>query len=91
MKMKKQSVENWLNEVSYGSFDGYVPSAFALNFVNFIKLVNGGKGEANVTPVVHYKMLDQLTGEKKRLANLCSRGLAKTSLFGEYLDRKSVV
>jgi predicted phage terminase large subunit-like protein len=83
--MKKQAVEEWLKEVSYETFDNYVPSKFALNYVNFIKLVNDGRGESNKTPVIHYQMLDQLAGNKKRLANLCSRGLAKTTLFGEYL------
>jgi predicted phage terminase large subunit-like protein len=31
------------------------------------------------------RMLDQLAGPHTRLANLCSRGLAKTTLFCEYL------
>lgn len=83
--MIKQSVEQWLNEVSYKEDPDYVPSKFALNYVNFIKLVNGGTGESNNTPVIHYRMLDQLAGPKRRLANLCSRGMGKTVLFGEYL------
>lgn len=85
--MVKKTVEEWLNSVDYASLNSgnYVPSVFALNYVNFIKLVNGEAGESNLTPVVHLKMLDELAGKRTRLANLCSRGMAKTTLFGEYL------
>ena len=83
--MEKKTVDTWLNEVSYKNDPNYIPSTFALNYINFIKLVNSGVGESNVTPVVHYRMLDLLAGNKKRLANLCSRGFGKTVLFGEYL------
>lgn len=85
--MLKQSVEEYLNQINYGEdpLNPYIPSAFALNFVNFIKLVNGSTGETNKSPVVHMRMLDQLAGTKVRLANLCSRGLGKTTLFAEYL------
>ena len=81
----KQSVETWLNTVSYDDDPTYVPSKFALEFVTFIKLVNGGKGEENKTPVIHYKMLDQIHGKQQNIANMCSRGMAKTTLMGEYL------
>lgn len=83
----KQTVDEWLNQVDYDSLnDGsYVPTAFALKFTNFIKLVNGREGEENKTPVVHLKMLDQIAGQKQNIANLCARGLAKTTLFFEYL------
>jgi predicted phage terminase large subunit-like protein len=63
----------------------YVPSAFALEFVVFIKLVNGVEGEENTTPLVHYYMLDTLTENGARIVNLCHRGIAKTTLMGEYL------
>lgn len=84
---KKQTVDQWLDEVDYAFLnDGsYVPSEFALAFVNFIKLVNGGQGESHPSPVVHMAMLDKLAGPKTRLANLCSRGLGKTTLMIEYL------
>lgn len=82
---KKQSVEEWLNEVDYSIDPNYVPSEFALEFVSFIKLVNGDRGEENKTPVVHYKMLDQIVGKKQNTVNMCHRGLAKTTIFGEYL------
>lgn len=83
----KQNVDDWLNQVDYESLNqgNYVPSEFALNFMNFIKLVNGAEEEEHKTPVVHLKMLDEITGQKGRIANLCSRGLAKTTLFFEYL------
>lgn len=84
---KKKSVDDWLDEVDYGAMNtgNYVPSKFALNFMNFIKLVNGEQGESNKTPVVHLKMLDKIAGKKQRIANLCARGMAKTTLMFEYL------
>ena len=56
--MKKKTVDDYLNEVSYKDNDTYVPSDFSLMFVNLIKQINGGEGEENKTPVVHYKMLE---------------------------------
>ena len=85
MNKDKKSVEEWLNTVEYGTDSTYVPSDFALEFVNFIKLVNGNEGEENLTPVVHYKMLDNVAGKEQDLLNLCHRGIAKTAVFGEYL------
>lgn len=85
---KAPTVDDWLDRVDYSYLnDGaYIPSQFALNYVNFIKLVNGEQGESHPSPVVHMRMLDQLADPKsQQLANLCSRGLAKTTLFGEYL------
>ena len=81
----KKSVDTWLNEVLYETEDDYVPSTFGLEFINFIKLVNGGEGEENKTPVLHYKMLDQITGKKKNIANMLFRGSGKTTLMSEYL------
>lgn len=85
--LKAQSVDAWLYEVDYAVLnDGnYEPGTFALEMMNFIKLVNGATGEENKTPVVHLRMLDEVEGQKSRIANLCSRGLAKTTLFFEYL------
>jgi phage terminase large subunit-like protein len=81
-----KKVEEWLREIDYGEGqERYVPGEFSLEFVNFLKLVNGEKGEENATPVIHYRMLDQLAGGEKNICNLCARGLAKTSLMGEYL------
>ncbi len=81
----KRTVEEWLERVDYSADPDYVPGKFALEFINFVKLVNGGEGEENVTPVIHYKMLDNIAGKKTSICNMCSRGMAKTSIFGEYL------
>jgi phage terminase large subunit-like protein len=78
-------VEDYLNAVSYEVDPSYVPSDFALEFVTFIKLVNGAEGEEHKTPVVHYYMLDTLYQGGTRIANLCHRGMAKTTVMGEYL------
>lgn len=78
-------VEEYLNDIDYKEDSKYVPSDFALEFVTFIKLVNGQQGEEHKTPVVHYKMLDTITHGGTRIINLCHRGIAKTTLMGEYL------
>mgnify|MGYP003651138570 FL=1 len=78
-------VEEHLQAMDYNVDPEYVPSAFALEFVVFIKLVNGVEGEENTTPLVHYYMLDTLTENGARIVNLCHRGIAKTTLMGEYL------
>jgi len=81
----QKKVEDYLNSTDYKSDPYYVPSDFALEFVTFIKLVNGEDGEENLTPLVHYHMLDTITFGGTRIANLCHRGIAKTTLMGEYL------
>lgn len=83
--VSKMTVEDYLNQTNYTVDPDYVPSDFALLFINFIKLVNGTDGEENKTPMVHYKMLDTITQGGKRIINLCHRGIAKTTLMGEYL------
>lgn len=85
--LQSKSVDDWLNEIDYkGMNDGtYKPTRFALKFMNFIKLVNGKQGESSLTPVVHLKMLDKIISPKNRVANLCARGMAKTTLMFEYL------
>ena len=81
-----KTVEDYLNTVDYLFEDDYVPTDFALLFVNFIKLVNGTEGESHKTPLVHFKMLDTIViGDNDLKANLCHRGMAKTTLLGEYL------
>ena len=87
MLLKGKSVDDWLNEVDYSYLNSghYQPSVFSLKMMNFIKLVNGKEGESNLTPVVHLVMLDKIAGEKDRVANLCHRGLGKTTLMYEYL------
>lgn len=78
-------VEDYLNATDYQIDPGYVPSDFALEFITFIKLVNGQEGEEHKTPLVHYYMLDTITKNGKRIINLCHRGIAKTTVMGEYL------
>lgn len=79
-------VEEHLANVSYEIDPDYVPSEFALEFVNFIKLVNGVDGEENKSPVVHYVMIDTMVyANGDNIVNLCHRGIAKTTLMGEYL------
>lgn len=80
-------IDGILNKISYNAAndESYIPSDFALEFVNFIKLVNGEDGEENLTPVLHYKMLDQLASNTPNIANMLFRGSAKTTIFGEYL------
>lgn len=82
----KKELDTWLDEVNYADLnDGdYIPTEFALTFMNFIKLVNGKQGESNKTPPVHLKMLDKIVGKHQYIANLCFRGAGKTALFFEY-------
>lgn len=78
------SVEDYLNSVDYSDMEDYIPSDFALEFVNFIKLVNGGESE-NKTPVVHYRMIDNFIQDNGLdTINMCHRGIAKSTLK-EYL------
>ena len=83
----KKSIDEWLDEVDYHDINSgsYVPSTFALIFMNFVKLVNGSEGESHKTPPVHLKMLDKMLSPRNQIANLCFRGAAKTTLFFEYL------
>lgn len=79
-----KSVEAWLNEVNYDDNEVYIPSQFSLEFVNFIKLVEGGDPE-NKTPVVHFKMIDNFISDNSiDTINMCHRGIAKSTLK-EYL------
>ncbi len=80
-----RTVDEWLDDVKYENDPNYIPSIFALEFVNFIKLVNGTEGEENKTPVLHYKMLDAIAGPDMSIINMLYRGSAKTTLMGEYL------
>lgn len=80
---KPKLVEDWLNEVSYALDTSYIPSDFALELVNFIKLVNGEEGEENKTPILHYKVLDTVVSSD-RVVNMIHRGSGKSTLM-EYL------
>lgn len=79
-----KKVVDYLKEVKYGNDTNYVPSTFALEMLNLIKLIDGGMTE-NVTPTVHLKILDSFVdANNKDIINLCHRGLAKSTLI-EYL------
>ena len=82
----KQDLDKWLDTVDYAQLNSssYMPSEFALTFMNFIKLLNGSQGESHKTPPVHLKMLDKVAGPSNYIANLCFRGASKTTLFMEY-------
>lgn len=83
-KVKDKKVEDYLREVDYRKYEEMVPSAFAIEFINFIKLVNGAQGEENKSPVFHYRMIEPLGSKYQNVVNLCYRGSAKTTLM-EYL------
>jgi len=73
-------VDDYLNATDYKIDPEYVPSDFALEFVTFIKLCDGGESE-NKTPVVHYYMLDTYVIDNgKDIINMCHRGMAKSTL-----------
>ncbi len=79
-----------LNHVDYAYFHtDYKPTKFALQFVAFIKLVNGSMGEENKSPIIHYDMLDQIALQeyKKFIQNLyvSFRGSSKTTVLHEYM------
>lgn len=80
-----KKVEDWLREVTYSDDPDYMPSDFALEFIAFIKLVNGEEGEENKSPVIHLQMLDNIQKNDKDTVNMCHRGASKTTLLGSYL------
>lgn len=88
MEVSKKSLEDWLDEVDYSTLNSsaYIPTEFALNFINFIKLVNGSIGESNKSPPMHLKILDRVNKGKSNIVNLCFRGASKTTLLIEYLS-----
>jgi len=79
------TVDEFLNSVDYSEDPDYVPSAFAVKFVDFIQMVTDGKGESSPTPTFHMKMLDKVATKAPRIASLAARGTSKTSLLAEYL------
>ena len=84
---KVKELDDYLNEVDYSVLNSpdFMPSEFALSFMNFIKLVNGDEGESNVTPPVHLAMLEKVESRKGYIANLLFRGSGKTTLMAEYM------
>ena len=90
---KRFDLDSRLNRVDYTAFMAdYRPSVFALEYVNFIKLVNGVEGEENESPVIHYDMSDQVVkGDMGKVHNFIQnlfvsfRGSAKTTALHEYM------
>ena len=83
LNLPKKTVEQWLDDVNFTDYKNYIPTDFALNFLNTMKLIDGGENE-NKTPVLHLMVLDKLASEHRDVANLVFRGAAKSTLF-EYL------
>ena len=81
-----KTLEDLLAEVDYLAMNGYIPSNFAVTYINFINAVNGGS-EENTSPPMHYHMIDNcLNNSTSRMSlNGVFRGSGKTSLFMEYL------
>lgn len=80
-----KTLEDLVSKVNYRTMNNnYVPSQFAIKFINFIKMVNGDIGEENKSPLFHYKILDALLGHNNTLV-VAFRGSAKTSLTAEYM------
>lgn len=81
----KVELEDLIRQVDYVELNNnYMPSDFALEFISFIKLVNGAVGEENESPVIHMDMADQLLVSRNNLY-VAFRGSAKTSVLHEYL------
>lgn len=86
MMKEVKTVEEYLKEVNYKDMAvNYQPSQFAIQYMNFIKMVNAGKEDIQLSPPMHYKMADSFSTKKSRIANLCFRGAAKTSVFAEFI------
>lgn len=78
-------LEGYIAEVDYSRYeDRYEPSEFSLKFINFIKLVNGGRGEENKSPLFHYEILDTVSRYDNSLI-VSFRGSAKSSICAEYM------
>ncbi len=79
------TLEDRLNLVDYKKLSlEYIPTEFALEFLTFIKLVNGAAGEENASPPMHMDMLDQLVKDRNNLF-VSFRGSSKSSVLHEYM------
>ena len=80
IKERPKTVDEYLNEVNYNPdhYKNYIPSEFALKLIAFIKQVNeGGSQEENVTPLLHYFILDGFANDDPYVLNMIFRGAAK--------------
>ena len=79
------SLEKIIKDVDYVKLgNDYIPSTFAIKFINFIKLVNGEAGEENKSPLFHYEILDTIHKHNNVLV-VVFRGGAKTTITAEYM------
>ena len=75
------SIDAMLDKVSYEDIDNYVPTAFAFEMANFIKLVHEPDGTENLTPPVHYAVFDSFVTDDQFIANMMHRGFAKSTVM----------
>jgi len=80
----KAELEDLLKEVDYLAMSNHIPTEFALEFITFIKLVNGEGGEEHKSPIIHLDMLDQVVEHDENLF-VSFRGSAKTTALHEYM------
>jgi len=78
----KIDLDKILDNIKY-EFEGYVPKKESIKFVEFRKLIRGET--ENKTPVVHYKVLDNIFTPSTSLDDIvmCHRGFAKTTIIEE--------
>ena len=80
------SLEKIISEVDYVKLgEDYIPSTFAIKFINFIKLVNGEAGEENKSPLFHYEILDTIDAIIE-IMNIKKCFLAVTTEDGTLID-----
>ncbi|RLG27625.1 hypothetical protein DRO03_11725, partial [Methanosarcinales archaeon] len=79
-----RELEDIIKEVDYLSLQKQMPSSFALEFITFIKMVNGEGGEEHKSPIIHLDMLDQVAEHDENLF-VAFRGSAKTTALHEYM------
>jgi len=77
-------LEQRVNQVDYKALFDKIPSKEAMEFINFIKLVNGKKGEENKSSIIHLDMIDTVVTSRENLF-VSFRGSAKTTVLHEYM------
>lgn len=78
--MLVSALDQHLDKVNYADIAAYTPSLSALNLLNLIKAITGGRTE-NKTPIMHLLMCDEMFYPGEDTINLCFRGAAKTTLM----------
>ena len=80
LDLRPKELHDFLADTNYPVKDPYIPQAFALFVLQFIKMVHRGNPSENKTPVMHLKMLDNFVSDKENCINVCHRGAAKSTL-----------